>query len=254
MIRSIVAALFLVCIAAPGFAQDDRLDDLDFEEAPITDEPVPYFAIGVGPVLTIGFPSWTDLNTRTNDLSLDAINGPLLQWGAEIFTAIGVVPNVRVGFSWVNGSNQTQKTFGSGDTKLAKTLNYRLNSVTFHADYAIVPFKSFAILPGAGLGWGTQTISTFQAYPNRTWNDYKIQTSPDMFSELTRTSFYVMPRLNVEYALTPFVAIRAQAAYTLSLTSEGWTGNRVSNVSGVPSGISVDAFSTQVGILIGLFN
>lgn len=254
MIRSIVAALFLVCIAAPGFAQDDRLDDLDFEEAPITDEPVPYFAIGVGPVLTIGFQSWTDLNTRTNDLSLDPIDGPLLQWGAEIFTAIGFVPNVRVGFSWVNGSNETQKTFGSGDTALSKTLNYRLNSTSFHADYAIVPFKSFAILPGVGFGWGTQTISTFQAIPSRTWNDYMIQTPPDMFSELTRTSFYLMPRLNIEYGLTPFVAIRAQAAYTLSLSSENWKGNRVSNVSGVPSGISVDAFSTQVGILIGLFN
>ena len=254
MSKSVVATLFLMCFATSGFAQDDRLDDLNFEEAPITDEPVPYFAIGVGPVLTIGFPSMTELNARTAELQLGDVKTPLLQWGAEIFTAIGFVPNVRVGFSWVNGSNETQKTLGTGDTALTKKLNYRVNSVSAHADYAIVPFKSFAILPGVGVGWGTQTISTFQAYPKRTWSDYANQTPPDMFSELTRTSFYLMPRLNLEYGLTPFVAIRAQAAYTLSLSSADWTGNRISTVSGVPGGISVNAFSTQVGIFIGLFN
>ena len=50
---------------------------------------------------------------------------------------------------------------------------------------------------------------------NRKWDDYDdttgISTSPDAYAELSRAILYIVPRLNIEYAFTPFVAVRAQA-------------------------------------------
>lgn len=254
-----LAIFFLLAISlTPMMAQDDRLDELGFEEAPLKDEPIPYFAVGVGPILNVAFPNIDDVNARAVELGLDEMSTPMLQWGVEIFSAIGVIPNVRAGFSWVNGEVKTNKSMTVDGQSVDRAMNYDMSLATIYADYAIVPTKGLAILPGLGFGWGTQTITTYQGVADRDWTDYadstNINTSPDAFSELENGVLYLVPRVNLEYAVTPFIGVRAQAAYTWQFSAGSWNGNRTSTVSGVPDGINVSAFSAQVGVFVGLFN
>ena len=257
--RFVAPLLLAFLIVLPVHAQDDQLDDLNFEEVELPEEDVPYFAIGIGPVLNIAFPSLDALNTRGMGLGLDEMTTPMFQWGGEIFSAIGVFPNVRLGFSWVSGSSTTlSDTMQIADGVTGKRgMEYELGAQTIHVDYAFVPAKGFAIIPGVGFAFGSQRILTYQSVADRDWSDYDgtlINVGPDEFHEMDRTTYSVVPRLNFEYAFTPFIAIRGQAAYTLQIGEGSWTSNRLANVTGVPDDLSSSAFSAQVGLFVGLFN
>jgi len=251
--KRMFALLMMAALACTSMmAQDDRLDELDFDEVPLEDEAVPYFAVGLGPVVNFAFVNLDELNMRADSLGLGEMSSPMIQWGVEAFTAIGLIPNVRVGFTWFNGTVRSDMTDSTG---LKTAQEYYASSSSIVADYAFVLAKGLALIPGLGLGWSSQTISTYQAVPTRNWEDYGgISTDPDKFSELERGVWHVMPRVNLEYAFTPFFAIRGQAAYMLQFSSGDWIGNRVSTVSGVPDGINVNAFSAQIGLFVGLFN
>lgn len=239
-------------------AQDDKLDDLTFEEMPLKDESVPYFAVGVGPTLSLFMPNYDDVNALGTKLGIGTMSGPIAQWGGEIFTAIGVVPNMRVGFSWVTGNNSASKdtVLVSEGPSYTRAMKYNVSMRTLKLDYAIVPFKSFAIIPGVGIGFGTLTLETYQSAAARTWSDYGTipVTSPDSYSILERSVIYAAPKLDIEYAVTPFLNLRLNASYALQITGGDWTGNRKAIVSDVPSGIKLQGFSAQFGIFVGLFN
>jgi hypothetical protein len=260
MVRSFVAALASLCILTPAIAQDDRIDELSFDEEQLKEEVVPYFAIGAGPVFNFLLPSRTDVNARATALGLGDLKAPVIQVGAEIFAAIGVVPNVRLGFSWVSGSLSSSGDVAnmvSGVT-VKRTMNYGITSRAFHLDYAIVPMKSLAILPGVGLGWGEQSIETYQSQSNLSWTDLTnnetFAPAPNAFTRLQQNTLSILPRVNLEYAVTPFLNLRAQAAYNLQISGSDWVANNHAVVSNVPSGISVSGLSFQVGVLVGLFN
>ena len=261
MTRSIASIIFGLLVALPLVAQDDEIDDLTFEEVELQDEDVPYFAVGLGPVLSLSFANVTDLNARNAPLGIPEFGTTAVQWGAELFTAIGVVPDVRLGFSYVSGtsravSGNTMLLMANGDSVAGKnSAEYNLRNLGIHADYAFVPVKGLAILPGIGLGFGSQTLSTFKSANSRTWDDYtNFASDPDQYSELSRQTVNFLPRLSIEYAFTPFVAIRGQASYTLQMSDGDWRGNRTANVTGVPSSVSMTAFNAQVGLFLGLFN
>ena len=97
MKRSIAALLLGLFLVFPVVAQDDEIDDLSFDEVELQDEDVPYFAVGLGAVVNFSFPDVTDLNARNKALGIPELNSPSVQWGAELFSAIGFVPNFRVG-------------------------------------------------------------------------------------------------------------------------------------------------------------
>ncbi|MBN9400981.1 MAG: hypothetical protein J0I17_12450 ['Candidatus Kapabacteria' thiocyanatum] len=262
MKRLLLILLAGIVVGTPVLAQDDKLDDLSFEEMPLKDEAIPYFAVGVGPVVTFGFPDLADVNrvgaqlatgSQTGTSGLSDLKSPMVLAGAEIFTAIGIVPNLRVGFSWITGSSQATTDVTVGGTPATRTLEYGLGLRTIHIDYAWVPFKSFSVLPGVGLGWGTQSINYFQGFKgSRDLGNFN--TPPDVFAQLERSILYVAPRLNVEYALAPFLLVRAQAGYSIQASGSDWKGNRTTVITGVPDGIKAQNFSAQIGLFVGLFN
>lgn len=259
MIQSLLAALLCLVLAVPAFAQDDRLDELSFDEGvSLKDESLPYFAIGVGPVISLSFPNMDALNVRAGELGLAELKTPFIQAGVELFTAIGIVPNVRVGFSWITGSRSSEGRVLAGADTVTRTMEYSVGSRTVHADYAWVPVRGLSIVPGAGFCWATQTIATYQAPSTVAWADLTNPTtlapSPTAFTELRRSALAVVPRLNIEYAVAPWVAIRAQAAYTLQVSAGDWQLDRTATASGVPEDIKITAFSAQLGLFIGLFN
>jgi len=258
MTRSLIAILVALTLVSTSWAQDEKLDDLSFEEAPLKDEAVPYFAIGVGPVFNFAFASTADVNSRAAAIGLGEVSSPVFQIGAEIFTAVGVIPNLRLGFSWTSGSNSSTADVTVGSVFVQRSMRYGITSRTFHLDYAWVPVKSLAILPGVGFGWGDHRIETFQSTPTMDWNSLTdsatIAPPPNAYSVIEQNTLYLLPRLNVEYAVTPFLNLRAQAAYTWQFTGSDWVGNNNATVNNVPSNISVSCFNFQFGVFVGLFN
>jgi len=79
-----------------------------------------------------------------------------------------LVNNTRLGFSYqtVSQSHETTKTEIMNNKNISVETNYYRNlsvSITgVHFDYAFVPFKSLAILPGIGLKFGTMTLEQYQ--------------------------------------------------------------------------------------------
>lgn len=261
MNQSLLAALLCLALAVPVVAQDDRLDELSFDEGvSLKDEALPYFAIGIGPVVSFSFPNMDALSVRSKELGLTEMKTPFIQAGVELFTAIGIVPNVRIGFSWITGSSSSEGRVagGAGEAAVNRTMEYSVGSRMVIADYAWVPFRSFAVIPGVGFCWATQTISTYQADSSVSWNDLTNHTtlapSPTAFSELRRGALAIVPRLNIEYAIAPWVGIRAQAAYTIQVSGGDWQLDRTTNIADVPDNIKTTAFSAQLGVFIGLFN
>lgn len=255
MMRALWILAVACVVAMPVAAQDDRLDELGFEEAAISDEAVPYFAVGVGPAFTFSFLPMDDINARAKELGVPELSSPMILFGAEVFSAVGFVPNLRAGFSWMSGSDKQSAPVPGQTPQLDRTMEYNLSMSTLHLDYAITLAKGLAVAPGLGFGWGTQTIKAYQSQANRNWSDYdSISTAPDMQSTLEHGVLYVPARLNLEYAVTPFIAIRGQAAYTIQVSSGDWKGNNTAVVANVPDGINVSAFSAQVGLFVGLFN
>ena len=258
MNRSLIALLLALSTFAPLWAQDEKLDDLSFEEAPLKDEAVPYFAIGVGPVFNFIFADTKDVNAQALALGLSEINSPIFQLGAEIFTAVGVIPNLRLGFSWISGSAASSADITVTGTAAKRTMLYGISSRTFHLDYAWVPVKSLAILPGVGLGWGEQRIEMYQSAAQIDWNQIIDPSSlaplPNAYTILQQNTLYIQPRLNIEYAVTPFLNLRLQGAYTLMVSKSDWTGNRNALVNNVPDNISVSGLNLQFGVFVGLFN
>lgn len=259
MNHSLLAAMLCLALAVPAVAQDDRLDELSFDEGvSLKDEALPYFAIGVGPVVSFSFQNFDALNVRAAELGLDELKSPMVPIGVEFFTAIGIIPNVRVGFSWITGSSSTEKSMAIGTDTVNRTMEYSVGSRMVFADYAWVPFRGFSVLPGAGFCWATQTISTYQAPSNVSWssltNPPTLAPSPTAFTELRRSALAVVPRLSFEYAVAPWVAVRAQAAYTLQVGGGDWQLDRTASVTDVPEAIKITAFSAQIGLFVGLFN
>lgn len=260
MKRSLAALFAFTLLATTLVAQDDKLDDLTFEEMPLKDESVPYFAVGVGPTLSLFMPNYDDVNnTLGKQLGMEALSGPMFQWGGEIFTAIGVVPNMRVGFSWITGNKSVSRDSTpaeTGSSKITRTMKYSVSMRTIKIDYAFVPFKSFAVIPGLGGGFGTLTLEAYQSAANRSYGDYTTlpATGPDAYTVLERSVIYLAPKLDIEYALTPFLNVRANVSYAMQITGSDWVGNRTATVSNVPDGIKLQGFSAQFGIFVGLFN
>lgn len=260
MFRSFLTLALACCIALPAIAQDDRLDDLTFEEEEVKETNERYFAFGFGPIANLAFVNVDAINARATALGLDNVSAPVIQAGVEVFAPVGVVDNLRVGFSWVSGSLTSSKDLAPGSSPtivqpVKRTLEYSIGSRAVFFDYALLPGKAFNILPGVGFGWSTQTLTTFQGPTSVAYNPNDgISVAPSEFHELNRSVLSVVPRVNFEYKVSTFVSVRLNAAYTLQFSASDWQGNRTSVVTGVPNELNVNSLNAQLGLFLGLFN
>jgi hypothetical protein len=233
-------------------AQDDRLNELNFDEEPLPEETVAYSAIGIGPSINLFMPNVDDINTLAQQQQLDKMDSPMILVGAEFFTAIGVVPNARVGFSWLTGSVGSIKVIpGPGGVGTTRSLEYAISTRSLHLEYAIVPTSKLAILPGLGFVWASTTITSSASSGSFDWTATQNNTSRQV---LEQSSLCLMPRLSFEYAVTPYLDIRLQAAYAAQISASEWTANTNSPAINVPSSIAVNGLNAQLGIFVGLFN
>jgi hypothetical protein len=269
--------LFLFAILSSfAFAQDDSFEDYQFEDDATSSAKQPYFALSFGGTSSFLFMKYDDINKKLNwsndNHSIDqqmAFDGPLVSWGFDFFTALSpLINNARLGISYQSGNDEQEANATANflDTATSnvveRTVNYyrkiSVNTIGFHFDYAFIPIKSLAILPGVGIKFGTMSFERYREFIPLNWNDPTNNTDTPFGEKIEYSFMGIEPQLNIEYAVTSFLMFRLSASYMLTIDNpfytNNWTINGNNPYDGVPSGINPQGFSAYVGLYLGLFN
>jgi len=246
-------------------AQDDRLDELTFEETVIQEEKVPYFGVGGGFVVSLFSPDLNDVNTQLSAAGLSELSTPLTMTGALGVATIGILPNVRISIANLGGSISTsEKEFIVNQQQYVRSASLSNAYTGFGFDYAFSLAKSLYLIPGVSGGWGTMEINTTQYAKGIETSNNAIGGSPsdvNVFNHSLRNEYFMVnPGLSVEFAPAllgsdkpRIVTVRAHAGYALSFMGD-WKENGKSIVNNVPSSIEASGLAIQLGFMIGLFN
>ena len=175
----IVLAMLCTCIASLK-AQDDRLDELTFEETVIQEEKVPYFGVGGGFVVSLFTPDLKDVNAQLSTAGLSELTTPLTMTGAIGVATIGILPNVRISISNLGGDISTAETeFTINQKEYLRSASLSNAYTGFGFDYAFSLAKSLYLIPGVSGGWGTMEITTNQYAKGSETSNNTIGGSPN---------------------------------------------------------------------------
>lgn len=247
MFKNIFAFLLLaLCSIASTFAQDNGNLNFQFEETEMTEIKPPYFGLGGGYIGGFVFPKFDEVKIKFSDFS--DLKGGVYLSGAEGFSAIAIVPNVRLGFFGLNGSKSYEKARSDTTTGVS----YAIGFTGFSIDYGYVPFKSFALLSGVNIGWSNITIEKYKSRSRIDWPDLSNDPTAYFWS-IEGKFWFIEPKINVEYAITPFFMIRTGIGYSF-VFSKKWKYNRFATVDNVPTSLNTNGFKVQFGLFLGLFN
>ena len=274
----VCASLIFLALSRSAFSQDNEFESYMFDDDKASTQKTPYFALSFGVTTSFLFMNYDDINSKPlPKTSLEAeswkdvfgkeFSGQMRTIGFNFFTALSpLVNNARLGVSYQTGSMQLEKTHYTrieNDThsEIVEAENYFRNlSVRMtggHFDYAIVPMKSLAILPGVGVKWGKMTLEQYMTSIPASWNEGLV-TSNSISEKLNYSFLSFEPQVSVEYALTGFFMIRAAGSYMVTidrpLAKNVWTINGNNPYSGVPKGVKPQGFALTLGLYLGLFN
>lgn len=229
-------------------AQDDKLEELGFEEANYVEEKPPYFAVGGGYIGTFQFMNFDQVNVLARNFGVSDFDGGIFCSGVGGIAPVLIVKNLRVNVGGYSGNlvREAKKS----DTSLTMTVGSSIN--TFGLDYAFQPIKGLAILPGASFGWGSLNIERATSTQSVDFNPL-VPSGTQSLSRLGASYIFVQPNVHIEYAVTQFAMIRASAGYSLSFMGD-WQMNGVAAVNNVPKELNANALTLQFGIFVGLFN
>ena len=248
-------SILLLAASHTMIAQDDKLNQFSFEDVPTEEAKPPYFAVSGGFISTWLFTNLTDLNTLTNSVVGASYSSPVVLFGGEAFAAIGIIPNVRVGFMSIGSINNTLQSSSPGlGGPTQRQTEYTISMTGLSIDYAITPFKGFSIIPGVRGGWGavnyeiSQSSSALQAYPI-----FPIASTTNFMRRMRSNMLFALPNVNIEYAFTLVSMVRLNVGYNLSFMQD-WRADNASTLTGVPTNINASGLTAQVGLFVGLFN
>lgn len=253
----IAACLSFVLFSSIVTAQDDKIDGLAFDTEPLREEKTPYFAIAGGYTGSFFFSNLDDLNSALKTAGFgmsDEFSAPIYLSGVQGFTGIVIVPNMRVGFHSQSGMQKISNDIVISDKSYTRQLEYSINMNSLSFDYAITIAKSFAIIPGVSAGWGRLSLESSQAESELDWTKFTPTPYDLNFMQRAEASFWLIePNVNIEFALTNFLMLRANGGYTMSFMND-WEMNRTATLKNVPDGINGTGFHFQFGVFLGLFN
>lgn len=226
-------------------AQDDD-KDLPFENDQQRDNSRLYFVLAGGLTVDWLLISENNLNsffaTTPEELKL---SGPINMIGGQGLTGIPWVDNVRIGVLGYGGSLESAI---NGDTQLSQS-KLTASLFGFSVQYGYVPYEHLAFLAGVNAGWGDMSYEVFSG-------SVTVENSFSNYgtNRLEKDFFFVMPTIQVEYALANFIIIRADASYNLTVGQDKeWTYNTVAKNSVNPD-FNISGFKIGFGFMVGLVN
>lgn len=266
--------LFLIAIFSISiFAQDDRLDELPFDDEPLQKESKTYFAIAGGYTFNVGLVNVDEVNGLFNSLLgtddinstvFDEISSPIIMHGGGGFTGIPFWKNVRVGFEAWAGNSQTNEVTNTkevGSTQIVTNSLGEMNiAITaLHADYGFVIADNFALLAGLKFGWSRMNLIYSINEPVYNWDN--LGANSLTMTELEKSWLFVAPQVSIEWAATEFLMFQLNASYQLNFDNplldeldRGWKINRTASLNNVPDELNLNNLNIRLGIYLGLFN
>jgi len=257
-----VIFILLISFIYISISQDDRLDEYSFDDSPLQEEKTPYFAISGGLNVNFSFINFDELNNHliksnffNTSSSVSNFEGNLLQLGGEGFTGLIYLNNFRLSISSYTGTKTLESNQKIADNNYKRYIDFSSSFTGFSIDYAIVPFKKFAILPGLSFGRGGLKIDVSQTKDQFDWSNYKPGQNDNQIyrHEVSNNYWVIKPQLNLEYALTNFLMFRLGVAYSTSF-GNNWKYNNSADVINIPEKINSNGLILQTGIFLGLFN
>lgn len=256
LLKIFLTLMALVIFSFNLNAQDDRIDEFSFDSEPLQSESSPYFALGGGVTINFGFYNYDEVNRVLGAFIKDkSFEGNLTQIGGEGFTGLIYINNLRATFFSYGGSKSESISLTIDSKNYNKSFDYSTSMWGVSFDYAIVPTKKLAILPGIGIGRSTLNMDAYQSESTFQWGDFKPDfNDPNVFRhQIEGTYWNLKPQVNIEYALTSFMMIRAGVAYNMGFGYD-WKYNKEATVNTVPDNFNANGLSVQTGIFFGLFN
>lgn len=252
---SIIATLMLAIVASiPLHAQDG--DEYDFDDIPVDDARQYYVAVGGGYLGMLAFPKFDELNRVSSDLGLPDFDGEFLMNGGGGLISLLVVPNLRLGVFGAGGSRINSATVAINDSMYKRSLRFSSVVTGGQLDYAIRLFRSFTILPGVMVGSGSYTLEMTQSRDGgENYEDVFVAGPTDVsnrYARITRSHLFYYPAINLEYAFTQFVMVRAGIGYSGTSFEGDWTDGTGTKVNNVPE-VSAGGMTLQFGLFMGLF-
>lgn len=250
--------LLMLCTSSLLFAQNttgggDNLGDITFEELKDPNKSNPYFAAAGGFVGNFLFINKDNLNSSIRaPYKIKDFSSPMFLSGGQGFAAIGVISNVRVGFTGMAGSQPNTQADTANGVAITHDVDFSASMNGLSIDYAIPVFSRFTILPGVMLGWGTMRLESSKGPTEIEWGTTGA-TSGFRTDRLEESHYFVQPQLNIEYAIGGFSMIRLNAGYAATFSSD-WKENGISVVKNAPSGVNASGLMLGFGIFVGIFN
>ena len=253
--RKFAFLLLIAIMPFQAFSQDDRLDEFTFEEEEYKQDRK-YFGIGGGYSGSFFMNELTGVNDfmTNNNFGLDELNNNVYHHGVELMSSTVIIPNTRIGFFRYAGAQESTEDFEINGDNVTRRAEYASFMTGVPLEYIFMPFKSFAIIPGIGLGYGTVDFEISQA-PGKVdaGNIGPAADGNSYIHKINSSYFFAAPRLNIEYAVSQFTVVRL-GAYYLTSFSYDWQYNKEAAANNVPSDMENNGYAIQIGLYIGLFN
>lgn len=256
--------LLMSVLMLPMFltAQDDEIDNLPFDNEPLRDNSRSYFVLAGGVTYDYLMIKEDNLNSFFKDTPEELkLSGPMQLTGGQGVLGIPWVKNLRLGVFGYGGSIESgtfdetypiiveDEEFGETTNSMQSSLN--VSMFGFSAHYGYVPFEHFAILGGVNAGWGDVT---YERYTAVTSPKGSTQVYPFGVSRFEKNYFFVMPNIQLEYAITSYIILRADASYNLTVGQDtDWTYNNLGTNTVNPD-FNLDGMKVGFGVMIGLAN
>jgi hypothetical protein len=253
--------LFLLGATLSLHAQEG--DEYDFNDIPVDDQALPYIGVGGGYLGMVGLLDYDELNKIGEGLGMGAesFKGPMWFHGGGGFTAIYVIPNVRLGIYGSGGSKEVSRTVTLNNVDYKRTLRFGMTMTAVQLDYAFPLVGKLSVFPGVLLGLSNYDLNATQ-YRQDTVGfggllgsagfDGTDTDNLNRETHLTTSTFFVHPALNLEYPLTQFFLLRLGAGYGWSFPFGEWETPNEVVAKDVPN-LKADGLIVQFGLFIGLF-
>ncbi len=239
-------------------AQDEDLDNMEFENAPEPEESLTYFAVGGGYIGDFSFFNLDKLDPLLENMNLvpGDFKSTIYLQGAHGFVHMGMLKipflkDLRIGVVGLGGASNLETKFG--DT--THGFNFDVGMTGVSIDYPFVLFRKFAVLVGVTGGWGEINIEAYKSPKNGKWPDFSPTAGNNSyFQRATAPLTFIRPNLYLEYAVVPLVMVRANVGYNMTFMGD-WKLNRTTSLesSTVPD-INGNGLSVQLGLFVGIFN
>ena len=238
-------------------SDDDLLNGFDYEPVHSSTPSNAYKVIGIGYSGNMFFTKLDDLNKELQaNFELPELKTPIFMHRVGVYLALDPTKNFSIGYNYASGSKKVEKSLSGGLQGYTRYLDYSVTSHSAELDYAIVPFKDFAILIGSSIGYSKIGIEYSQVLGDY---QYPTQFTPvgdanTKYQKMDGSFFFAEPHLVLQYKLASNFMFKASGGYSFAFSPNWKLNNSDAEIKNVPTSLKPEGVVAQVGLYVGIFD